>query len=119
MEIRSRLTILPLMHSPLTEEEQEKLDYLLGAFGSGVMKAPKLSVLYRVGLLAVAGVMVLLPLVYVGLVAALVWWIIAAAIAAPALDPVIVLGPIVLFFISTKLPTLTVSANSVPGRSRA
>ena len=49
------------MHVPLTEEEQEKLDYLLGAFGEGAMRAPRLSILYRVGLVAVTVAMVLLP----------------------------------------------------------
>ena len=73
------------MHVPLTAEEQEKLDYLLGAFGDGSMRAPRVSFLYGLGLVAVAVVMVLLPLTYVSLVLALAWRVLSAMFDPPAL----------------------------------
>lgn len=95
------------MHVPLTAEEQEKLDYLLGAFGAGSMRAPRINFLYGIGLVAVAMMMVLLPLVYVSLVATLAWWVVAAMFDPPVLSDlvgmvkyatVLSLGPIVIFF---------------------
>ena len=78
------------MHVPLTAEEQEKLDYLLGAFGSGTMRPPRVSIFYGLGLVAV-----------------LAWWVVTAALQPPVLGDlvgmakyagVLSLGPIVLFF---------------------
>ena len=95
------------MHVPLTEEEQEKLDYLLGAFGAGSMRAPRVPLLYGLGLLAVTAMMILLPLAYVSLVLAIAWWVVSAAFDPPLLGDlngmiyyaaVLSLGPIVLFF---------------------
>jgi hypothetical protein len=95
------------MHVPLTAEEQEKLDYLLGAFDEGSMRAPRVNFLYGLGLVAVAAAMVLLPLVYVSLVVMLGWWVVSAMFLPPVLGDVggmlkyaalLSLGPIVLFF---------------------
>ena len=95
------------VHVPLTAEQQEKLDYLLGSFGSQEMRPPRLSFFYRIGLLAVAVIMVLLPLAYVTIVGALAWWVVTAAFQPPVLGDlggmaryaaVLSLGPIVIFF---------------------
>ena len=95
------------MHVPLTEEEQEKLDYLLGAFGTDAMRAPRLSPLYAIGLVAVSFVMVLLPLAYISLVGVIAWWVVTAIFDPPAYwtfaavvryGGVLTAGPIVLFF---------------------
>jgi len=86
------------MHVPLTEEEQEKLDYVLGAFNDGAMRAPRLSLLYRLGLLAVALAMVLLPLAYFSLVLWLAWEVLSSLFTPPWFEPIVVAGPIVLFF---------------------
>ena len=69
--IRALTLIVTAMHVPLTEEEQEKLDYLLGAFGSAAMRPPRMSLFYGLGLVAVTLIMILLPLIYVSLVALL------------------------------------------------
>lgn len=83
------------------------MEYLLGAFGADAMGAPKLSILYRLGLVAVTAIMVLLPLAYLSLVAGIVWWVVSNAFDPPLLSDmfgmfkyaaVLSLGPIVLFF---------------------
>ena len=71
------------------------------------MRPPRLNLLYRVGLAAVALIMVLLPLAYVSIILAITWWVVVSALSPPELHDllgmmgyaaVLSLGPIVIFF---------------------
>lgn len=101
--------------------DQQRLDRLLSGFSANRLKRPKVSILYRLALLAVAVGMVLLPLVYLALIFWLAWWTLLKAMDPPGVWAlwdliqyllIVVAGPIACFFMIKPLFAKPVRSDS-------
>ncbi len=84
-------TVLTLEAPPVDPARPGAVE-ILAAFGTGI-RPPRTSFLYQVGLLMVAVVMIILPLIYLAMVAAMGWGVVYYAIHARPLMSSVFGGP--------------------------